>query len=119
MVASEITISLRDLKFSDSPFRKLAHQKEARFRQEALISLPSSDRPSPAEIPQRVLFDHGYRSGFADAITIAEDYKSRMNDPSACTEIASLVVKLEKVQAQFNDTADGELLTFKGRKYVM
>lgn len=119
MVADEITISLRDLKYKDSDFRQLVYQKENRFRYDALTNPTSSEAPATTEIPQHVLFNHGYRSGFTDAITIVEDYKSSMNDPAAGTAISPLIAKLEEVQIQLKETTDGKLVTLKRCKYVI
>ncbi|WP_162651906.1 hypothetical protein [Lentilitoribacter sp. Alg239-R112] len=105
MVADEITMSLRDLKHKDSILRQLVHQREVHFRQEALTNIRSSDTSVPVEIPQQVLFYDGYRSGFADAITTAEDYKLRMNDPAARTAISSLVKRLKLAWKQKYQTS--------------
>lgn len=121
-VADTYTPDLRDLNRPDSSLKEHVDKLEAQLNQtDELSSAGQRQRRSETSrnLSKTDLFEGGYKSGFSYTTRSIAEYKTTMNDPRAHTAIASLIEKLEIVQASLADNEHTKLKTLKARKYLL
>ena len=73
---------------------------------------------STAVVPDRVLFDHGYRAGLDRAHAMVTAYGLEMNDPNARVAIAEVAKHLARYKVEVTDCEAGQIRTLRARKYA-
>lgn len=121
-VADMFTPALRDLNQSDSSHLNNVNKLEPQLNQ--TDELPSKVQRqfhsnTSKNLSETDLFEAGYKSGFSYTIRSIAEYKTTMNDPRAHTAIASLIEKLDTVQANLHDNGHAKLITLRARKYLL
>lgn len=121
-VADTFTLDLRDLNRQNSPLKEHVDKLEAQLNPTDELS-STEQRQSHSKTSKNFsktdLFEEGYKSGFSYAIRSIAEYKTTMNDPRAHTAIASLIEKLDTVQANLADNEHAKLKTLRARKYLL
>lgn len=121
-VADTFTPDLRDLNQLYSTLKESVDKLEAQLNPTDELS-STEQRQSHSKTSKNFsktnLFEEGYKSGFSYAIRSIAEYKTAMNDPRAHTAIASLIDKLETVQADLHDNGHTKLKTLRARKYLL